>query len=146
MNLQSNIIFFFLLLLIGSSCSLSRTLPEGGRLYRGSKVKIIKEERGANTKQLKTIYKGLLKNPKPNKKFLGILWGVRFHNLFHSKKEKGLFPWLQRKLGTEPVVYDEQLTRKVEKVMENKAFNEGFFKVSVKSKMKKRWNKILNKG
>ena len=133
-------ILYLLLLAACTGCSLSRILPEGGRIYTGAKIKIEKAEKKTAVGELKAACETVLKTPKPNKKFLGVRWGLRFHNLFHTKKEKGLCPWLQKKLGEPPVVYHSQVTAQTEQLLQNRAFNLGFFKTGVDSevKMKKR--------
>lgn len=121
-----------------SSCSINRTLPEEAFLYKKSKFKITKAQKDIATASLNSEYKTLLKTPRPNKRFLGIRWKLRFYNLFHTKKQKGLWHWFQEKLGEPPVIYEEQTTSQTERVLENKAFNNGFFDVTVTSQVKKK--------
>ncbi|MEM8909041.1 MAG: hypothetical protein AAGD05_14440, partial [Bacteroidota bacterium] len=120
---------------------MTRSLPEGAYLYRGAKVKIINEDPKVDTKRLKSEYNLVIKNPRLNKRFLGVRWKLRFHNWFHTKKQKGLFHRLQKKWGEPPVTYNPQITKQVEKVLANKAFNNGFFNVEVSSEVRKRRKK-----
>lgn len=136
MNYRFLFFWFFIGIITCSSCSINRTLPEDAYIYKKSKVKIKKPKRSVSTTALSSDYKILLKNPKPNKHFLGIRFRLRYYNLFHTKKQKGLLHFFQKKLGEPPVIYDEQRTAQTEKVMQNKAFNNGFFNVTVSSKVK----------
>ena len=139
---MSNIyIVFFMVLIFCSGCSLSRSLPEGGHVYIGSKVKIIKPNKKTNTKQLETTYNTLIKQPKPNKKFLGMRLKLRRYNLFAKTNKKRVLKGSKNLIGKPPVIYDEQITTEMKKVMKNKAFNEGFFNVVVSSEVKKRKHK-----
>ncbi|MEM1320625.1 MAG: BamA/TamA family outer membrane protein [Bacteroidota bacterium] len=135
------IVLVGMLLVVGSGCGLKRSLADGEYLYTGAKVKIKKANKKTDTKALMTAYESLIKNPRPNRRFLGIRWGLRIHNLFASKKEKGLLPWLQ-KLGQEPVIYDEKFRTQMERLLENKAINNGFFFSEVSSELKTRGRKV----
>ncbi|MCG8326804.1 MAG: BamA/TamA family outer membrane protein [Chitinophagales bacterium] len=139
--MMENKVFLLFFLSICMSCSLSRTLPEGEQIYTGAKIKIKKEGKNFSTAELKSTYTSILKTPKPNKKFMGIYWRLRFYNLFHSKKKRKVWMWFQKRLGEPPVIYDEQLTEKTEQLFKNRAFNQGFFNTQVKAVVKKRRRK-----
>lgn len=125
-----------LLALLASGCSLTRRVPEGRLLYTGAKLELEPSSPDIKTGQLESRAGALLQNPAPNKRFLGVRWGLRFYNLFYSEKKKGLFPWLQEKLGEPPVLYDEQLTRQTSRLLEDLSFNEGFFHAAADSEVK----------
>lgn len=129
-------ILFFLATLFLTSCSITRSVPEGAYLYRGAKVKIKKNDSSIPTTALSYTLNEAIKNPRTNKRFLWVRWGLRFHSLFHSKKEKGFFPWLQRNLGEAPVLYDEKITLQTEQLLQNRAINNGFFTARVTSEAK----------
>lgn len=127
-----------IILLVGAlfqSCSLSKSLPEETYVYSGAKLKINKEVKGINAGALENDLEGILKNPRPNKRFLGMRWGLRFHNLFYTEKEKGFKKWLQKNLGEAPVIYSDQVTRQTEELINNRAFNNGFFSAEVGSEV-----------
>ncbi|MEO1410786.1 MAG: BamA/TamA family outer membrane protein [Bacteroidota bacterium] len=130
-----------MLCLLGSSCSLQRTLPEGEYLYTGAKIKVVPTEKGFATTKLSASYAGLLKQPKPNGKFLGLRWGLRLHNLFHSERGNKFWAWCQRKLGKPPVIYQRQVTEQTQQILANRAFNQGFFEVQVKAEVKQKKRK-----
>ncbi len=135
------LIIFFISIIFLSSCSLKRSLPEGGHLYIGSKVKVIKADKKTKTNQLEATYNTLIKQPKPNKTFLGVRWKLRRYSLFAKTNKRRTLKGRKNLIGKAPVVYDDRITKQMVAVMENKAFNEGFFNVVVSSKVKKRWNK-----
>ena len=141
MNIKSIYIICFISIVFCSGCSLSRSLPEGGHVYLGSKVKIKKTDKKTNTKSLESTFNTLIKQPKPNKKFLWIRWRLRRYNLFYKTNIRRALRKGKNIIGKPPVVYDEQITTQMKEVMKNKAFNEGYFNVRVSSKVKKRWNK-----
>jgi len=130
-------IHIILLALLTSSCSLTKHVPEGELLYTGSSLDIRTSTKEINTNKLENTAYALLSNPSPNKRFLGIRWRLRFYNMFYTQKEKGLFSWLQEKLGEEPVLYDEQLALQTARLLEDLSFNEGFFHASADSDVKK---------
>lgn len=123
-------LYFFAFLLFLSSCSLTRSVPEGRYLYLGAEAKIDKPD-GVKTTELEAQANAILQQQQPNKKFLGIRWGLRFYNLFYTQKEKGLSHWLANALGNPPVLYDETKVESIEELLENKAFNLGFFHADV---------------
>lgn len=130
--------FLYILLLLGvlsQSCSLSKSLPEDTYVYSGAKIKINKEVKTIKSGALENDLSGVLKNPRPNTRFLGMRWGLRFYNLFYTEKEKGLKHWLQKNLGEAPVLYSDQIAKQTEALIDNRAFNNGFFNAEVNSEV-----------
>lgn len=116
-----------LLMLFGSSCSLSKSLKEGETLYTGAKIEFQKKEKSIKTGELAIELASVIAAPKPNSKLLGIRFKLRLYNLFYTEKEKGLKKWLQKRLGQEPVIYDEKITKQSAELLENRATNNGYF-------------------
>ncbi len=86
------------------SCSVSKYLPPGERLYRGHSVKI--EKHPELKKKSRTIKKEIAVaiQPRPNKYFLGQPWKVWWwYKIGTPKKEKGLKAFLRKRLGEPPV-------------------------------------------
>jgi outer membrane translocation and assembly module TamA len=137
------ILFYGVLLGLSTltSCSLKKSIPDGQYLYTGAKAKIKPINKDISTSDLASEYKTLLKNTKTNKRFLGIRFKLRFYNLFYTKKEKGLVHWLQKNLGEPPVLFEEQLIDQTKQLMENKAFNAGFFNVETSHQLIKKERK-----
>ncbi len=132
---------YLLVIMLCSGCSLKRSLPKDSHIYVKSEVKIIKPGKKTNTKSLKATYNTLIKQPKPNKKFLGMRLKLQRYNLFYKTNKKRIEKGRKKLIGEPPVIYNEQITTQMKKLMENKAFNEGFLNVVVSSKVKKRRRK-----
>jgi hypothetical protein len=125
-------LFLFTFLLL-TGCSTTKTVPPGKYLYTGSEV-ILHKPDTIKTKKLESDLEELFA-PSPNRKLLGIPWRLYAFNLFRPKKEKGLFNWLQDHLGEAPVLYNPEITSTVERLMERRTFNKGFFDASVRSEL-----------
>lgn len=134
--MKPNLLHILLLLgVLFQSCSLSKSLPEDSYVYNGAKLKVNKQNKTINSGALESDLSGVLKAPRPNKRFLGVRWGLRFYNLFYTEKEKGLKHWLQKNLGEAPVLYSDQVTRQTEELIDNRAFNNGFFNAEIDSEV-----------
>ena len=117
------------------SCSNSKHLPNGDRLFVGSKVYI--NDREAAKKERKLLTKDLtsLVRPKPNSKTLGLRLKLTMYTLAgDTKKKKGLRRWFRNKAGEPPaLVSSVQLTSNRE-LMENFLQNRGFFNAKVSAR------------
>lgn len=93
------------LLVAASSCSVRRFLPPGEKLYKGATIVVQKNPEVKKTnKQLKKHLKQAV-SPRRNKFLLGQPYKVWWwYVIGESKKEKGLKPFLRRKLGEAPVL------------------------------------------
>lgn len=94
-----------ILVLAASSCSVQRFLPPGEKLYKGATIVVQKEPDVKQTnKQLKKHLKQAV-SPGKNKFLLGQPYKVWWwYVIGESKSEKGLRPFLRRKLGEAPVL------------------------------------------
>ena len=94
-----------LLLFTASSCSVRRFLPSGEKLYNGSDIVVQKNPDVKQTnKQLKKYMKQAV-SPRRNKFLLGQPYKVWWwYVIGEPKNERGLKPFLRRKLGEEPVL------------------------------------------
>lgn len=100
------------------SCSPARHMPDDKYLL--SRNRVTSEQKSIPESQLKSY---LLQ--KPNKRVIGTRFFLFLHNLSNLEKEKWPHGWL-RKIGEEPVVYDETLTRnstaQLRQFLENKGY------------------------
>ena len=137
--IKNTVLFLVLLLLVSgwSSCSLKKSLPEGAYRYNGAKVKVETEDDDVSTSKLSTDLTAAL-TPKPNRKILGIPFRLMIYNLGYNKKKDKSF---LKKAGEEPVIYNDNTTKEVRKVLESVAFNDGFFNTDVKSEVKRKKRK-----
>ena len=94
-----------ILVLAASSCSVQRFLPPGEKLYKGATIVVQKDPDVKQTnKQLKKHLKQAV-SPRKNKFLLGQPYKVWWwYVIGESKSEKGLRPFLRRKLGEAPVL------------------------------------------
>ena len=93
------------LLVAASSCSVRRFLPPGEKLYKGSTIVVQKNPEVKQTnKQLKKHLKQAV-SPRRNKFLLGQPYKVWWwYVIGESKNERGLKPFLRKKLGEAPVL------------------------------------------
>ena len=119
-------------LLAASSCSVRRFLPAGEKLYRGSEITVQKnpEEKKTN-KQLKKYIKQAV-SPRRNKFLLGQPYKVWWwYVIGEPKKEKGLRPFLRRKLGESPVLSSRVNAKVTAENMQSFMENSGYFHTTV---------------
>ena len=117
-----------------TSCSNTKHLPPGERLFRGSKVVIHDNEVSRkDKKQLRNDLAGLVR-PRPNSKFLGIRLKLNLYNLAgrDTKKKRGLKQWLRNKVGEPPVLASSVRLDVNKDLMVNLLQNRGYFQASAK--------------
>ncbi|MCC3153748.1 BamA/TamA family outer membrane protein [Hymenobacter sp. BT770] len=128
---------FFVLLssfLILSGCSGLRFIPEGQKLYTGSKVTIKTPEKITNQAALQTELESVVR-PKPNGSILGLRPKLYFWGLGQGKT-KGLGHFLADKFGEPPVLLKDVKISATEGLMTNRLYNNGFFKAGVSHEVK----------
>lgn len=123
---------YITLVVLFSSCSVQKFLPEGERLYKGAEVKVTKDTAvKQSSKELKALIKSAV-SPRPNKYFLGQPWKVWWwYKIGEPKREKGFKAFLRNKLGEPPVLSSrvkvESTAENIQSLMENN----GYFKTTV---------------
>ncbi len=122
----------FLILL--SACSGLRYIPEGQKLYTGSKVIIKTPEKIKNQAALQAELASVIA-PKPNGSILGQRPKLYFWHLGVGKK-KGLGKFLATKLGEGPVLLKDVKISATEGLITNRLYNNGFFKGTVGHEVK----------
>lgn len=121
--------FFFL-----SACSGLKYVPEGQKLYTGSKVSIKSPEKITNESALQTELESVIR-PKPNASFLGLRPKLYFWGLGQGKK-KGLGKFLATKFGEPPVLLKDVKISATSSLIINRLHNNGFFKATVTNEVK----------
>lgn len=133
MKLFSLYIILIVVILI-SSCSNTKYLPEGEALYTGAKIKV--EDSLLSKKKKKELKEEVanLTRPKPNKKILGLRIKLWAYNIAGKKRTspKGLFGWLKFKFGEPPVLMSNVNLSINEQILSNHLENQGYFKAEVK--------------
>ncbi len=132
---------FYLLLLallaaLGVGCTGTGKLREGEHLYQGAKIKITKEDKEWNTKILKTDLKLAVVLPRPNKKILWMRPQLSIYNTFHNSREKSFGNFIANHLGEEPVLYQAKIPNRHHELLNERAGNDGFFKIKIDSEEK----------
>ncbi|MBZ5856793.1 translocation and assembly module lipoprotein TamL [Flavihumibacter profundi] len=115
-------------LLLLSSCSTTKYVPEGDKLYTGAKIVPVV------SKLDKKIKFDLEKHtrPKPNTSFLGIKYKLLIFNAFKEpKKPKGFIYQIKHKFGQPPVLLSEVKQKSVETKIQQELFDIGFMKPAV---------------
>ena len=120
------------LVLIASSCSVQKYLPQGERLYKGATVKVEKNKETTTTvKSLKKTI-ALAASPKPNKFLLGQPYKVWFYyKIGEPKREKGLRAFLRNRLGEPPVLSSRVNAKATAENMASLMDNLGYFHTTV---------------
>ncbi|NRR90199.1 BamA/TamA family outer membrane protein [Winogradskyella undariae] len=114
------------------SCSITKHIPEGDRLYTGAKIEIESDSNVDNLAELKTELNSVLR-PEPNSKFLGMHPGLFFHYKMQKEKPGFINRWLYKQIGEKPVYQSNVSTFEVEDILENRLENKGFFYSSASS-------------
>jgi len=120
-------------LLALASCSGLKYIPEGQKLYTGSKVTIEAPTKLRNQAALQTELEATLR-PKPNASILGQRPKLYFWHLGLGK-EKGLKHLLADKFGEAPVLLSQVQAKQTRTLMTNRLQNRGYFHASVSSKV-----------
>lgn len=114
------------------SCSITKYIPEGERLYTGAKVEIENDTTVENKDELITHLESVLR-PEPNSKLLGMRPSLYYY--YRNQKENPGFitRWLYKKIGEKPVYQSDVETYEVENILRNRLENSGYFYSSATS-------------
>jgi outer membrane protein assembly factor BamA len=105
------------------SCSPTRRVPENEYLLDKAKIKI--DQGKINKDELKNYVR-----QKSNKRILGVRFHLWLYNMANPEKQKGISGWLRR-IGEEPVIYDEYLKDKSEQQLKSYLNSKGYFNAQV---------------
>ena len=137
-TLKHSISFIFFGLIL-YSCSITKHIPEGERLYTGAKIEIESDSIIKNEEDLKTELETILR-PEPNSKFLGMYLGLYYY--FKTQEENPGFinKWLYKQVGEKPVYQSSVNAFEVEAVLRNRLENKGFFYSTATSSFEEKEN------
>ena len=113
-------LFIMMLVFIFQSCSQTRYVPEGEYLLQKNKLNV-----NRNKDIDKSEMQSYLKQTT-NKKVLGIKLKLWFYNQSNIEIDKWFHRWL-RKIGEEPVIFDESLDRKSVQQLKSYLNRRGYF-------------------
>ncbi|MDO5510334.1 MAG: BamA/TamA family outer membrane protein [Weeksellaceae bacterium] len=119
------------MLLLTYSCTGTRGLAEGEKLYTGAKVNIDGEHlNSGERKQLRQEVQSKL-TPQPNSSFLGMRPRVAIHNMVREpERDRGLRHWLKYRVGQAPVLIEDVDPEFNREIMVNHSENKGYFNAS----------------
>jgi len=131
MNKRSIYPIISFLILIASSCSTTKYVPEGDFLYTGASVKI--DDASVKRREAKALseeLEGVLR-PRPNTRFLGMPFKLWIYNSFgNPKKEKGLGNKIRTRFGQAPVLFSSVKVDYNRTLIQNRLENRGYFRAS----------------
>lgn len=120
-NLGLLLILFVLIL---ASCSPVKYVPEDQYLLDRYRIKV--REGNLKKEEIKNYVR-----QKPNKRVLGIRFHLGLYNLSKKTSDRGLSNWL-RKIGEEPVIYDEFLAEQSVDYLKSYLDDKGYYNSVVK--------------
>lgn len=131
MRTERFILFLGISILL-SACSTTRTVPEGDRLFTGSKIKW-EGKKGSGSLEDELL---ALARPKPNRKFLGMPVRLWLYNLGNEPKGKGLNYLLRKKWGEPPVLLSKAKPAYTGEVMTRHLEDNGYMQATVRNETK----------
>ena len=132
MQLDLKPVYLFIIVACFYSCGITKYIPEGERLYTGSRIKIASDSLIGGEKNLIAELETALR-PEPNATFLGMRPGLHYYYKVQKEKPGFINKWLYKKIGEEPVYQSDVQTYEVEEILLNQLENNGFFYSSVSS-------------
>lgn len=128
MNRYSSLLFFIIITFIAASCSTTKSLSEGQKLYIGSDVKLKRHDSSnVSNKELKEELEGLIR-PRPNSKILGVPVKLMIFNAIgNPEKKDGFWARMRNKFGEAPVTITNAALEKNRQVIGNRLENRGYF-------------------
>ncbi|MEO5570451.1 MAG: BamA/TamA family outer membrane protein [Bacteroidia bacterium] len=111
------------------SCTATRFLPAGEKLYTGADIELKSSEK---IKNKKFIIKNaeLAVRPKPNQTFLGMRPKLWLYYIAGDSANKGFRKWVKNKLGEPPVLMNAVKPSETAKYIDAKLYNIGIFKTA----------------
>lgn len=128
--------------LLLASCSGTRHLPDGEKLYTGAEIKLESAE-SVNKKMVKAVAAGAVR-PMPNKGFFGIRPKLWLNNVAGSEPKTKLEKWL-KKTGEPPVLMNSIKPGVTAEIIDARLFNLGIFRsfTEYKTEEKKHSVKVI---
>jgi outer membrane protein assembly factor BamA len=122
---------FLLLMALFSGCTGLRKISDGQYLYTGSEIKFDSAHEMKNKAVVEAELSDLIEL-QPNTRLLWMRPFLSLHNMFREpKKDHGFWFWLKYKLGEKPALLMEINPVTLDKAMENRLQNRGYFDAGV---------------
>lgn len=113
-----------------SGCSGLKHLGEGEKLYTGSRITIVSDEKPDEQQELRSELESVIR-PAPNGSFLGMRPRLWFYNITGPSPRTGPGKFIRNLLGRPPVLWSQFNGNRTQRLMENRLFNLGYFDASV---------------
>ncbi|MGZ3831985.1 MAG: translocation and assembly module lipoprotein TamL [Mucilaginibacter sp.] len=123
------LIYILFISVVLYSCSTTKYLAPGQKLYTGGAVKFADTAGNVTDKDAEEIseeLKGLLR-PRPNAKILGLRVKLWIYDKTKTKKKKGFSHWLNTKFGEPPILISDVDVEKNSQILQSRLQNEGYF-------------------
>jgi len=108
-----------------ASCSGTKHLPAGEKLYTGAEIKLESTDHISNKGSIKSVAKDAIR-PLPNKTFLGMRPKLWMYMKSEKTKKKGLNKWFNKN-GELPVYLSSIKPTTTSSIIDSKLFNIGIF-------------------
>lgn len=127
-KLIKHILFISAAAVFFSSCSTTRSLKEGQKLYIGSDVTVKKYDcTKLGNKELEEELEALIR-PRPNSKILGVPVKLMIFNAIgEPEKKDGFWARMRNKYGEPPVTISDAAFEKNRQIIGNRLENRGYF-------------------
>jgi len=130
MRLLSSVLYVMLFLLLLSSCSITRRVPDDKYLL--NKSKIVSDDKNIKVSDLKN-----LNRQNPNRRILGVYrFHLRIYNAADYGKETRLKKWLKNTIGEPPVILDTLLINLTLNQHRLYLANKGYFNAELDKEIK----------
>jgi outer membrane protein insertion porin family len=113
-----------------TSCSVSKYIPEGEKLYVGGAVKLKSDGRVEELVVVNEELQELLR-PKPNSQFFGMKIGLRAWYKAQAGKSGFINKRINKKFGQAPIYLSDINIDVTEELLDNRLENRGFFRSQI---------------
>ncbi len=115
-----------ILLLVLSSCTGLRKLPEDEYLYTGSRIHLDKEEDVEDKRNVERELSRVLR-PAPNNQLIISRPALWMYQRAGEPTGRGVRHWMRNRLGEAPVLFEEAYVDRHLRLMYNRLYNMGYF-------------------
>lgn len=126
---KKNNFFLIVCILFFASCTGTRFLPGGEKLYTGAEIQLKSSDKIEDKNFIINNAEQVVR-PKPNRTFLGMRPKLWFYFLAGDSANKGVKKWIKNKLGEPPVLMSAVKPSETAKYIDAKLFNVGIFKTA----------------
>jgi len=111
-------------MMMTSSCSLSKNLAEDDSVYMGTHITLHDPKQAKSIREFKLILKDIPQ--RGTQTGLGN-FKIGLHNMFKTTSEKGFKHWIKNRLGSQPILYTNDMLEITEAKLQYYLKGKGFF-------------------